>query len=108
MWYFEESRFRALVDNIDQKRVYFFTASGKRYKSLCVDELTYETCTKNDAKGLIKNNFKYQIMIFNNCVFPVEHEEKWNILYQSLSKIFKQKVKYFYVMTMKYQLLVIL
>jgi hypothetical protein len=66
-WLFEENRFRAhlattalstLVDNIDEKRVSFFTASGKAHRSLCIDGLTSEICTKTDAKGLIKKQFQ--------------------------------------------------
>jgi hypothetical protein len=66
-WFFEENRNRTklatsalsiILDNIDEKRVSYFTATGKRYKSLCIDGLTYEICIKTDAHGLIKKQFK--------------------------------------------------
>jgi hypothetical protein len=72
-WVFEENRFRAklartalstIVDNVNKKRVAYFTGSGKEYKSLCIDGLTYEMCTKTDAHGLIKKQFQ----ISNNDV----------------------------------------
>ncbi|CAF3713943.1 unnamed protein product [Adineta steineri] len=66
-WFFEENRIRAkfirsiispFVDNIDKKRISYFTGSGKKHKSLCIDGLTYEMCTKTDAHGLIKKQFQ--------------------------------------------------
>lgn len=66
-WYFEENPFRSLlatsllsttVDNIDHKRVTYFTGSGKRYKPLCIDGLQHEMCTKTDTHGLIEKQFQ--------------------------------------------------
>ncbi|CAF2719249.1 unnamed protein product [Rotaria sp. Silwood2] len=66
-WFFEENRFRAklamaalspIVSNIDKKRVSYFTASGKKHKTLCIEDLTYETCIKTDGQGLIKKEFQ--------------------------------------------------
>ena len=46
------------VDDIDRKRVSYFTATGKRYKPLCVDGLKHEMCTKTDTHGLIEKQFQ--------------------------------------------------
>lgn len=66
-WYFEDNPFRAMlaisilsatVDNIDGKRVSYFTGSGKRYKALCLEGLKQEMCTKTDTHGLIGKKFQ--------------------------------------------------
>ncbi|CAF1169499.1 unnamed protein product [Rotaria sordida] len=66
-WFFEENRFRAklartalstVVSNIDRKRVSHFTGSGLKYKTLCMDGLTYEMCIKTDGDGLVKKQFQ--------------------------------------------------
>ncbi|CAF1592933.1 unnamed protein product [Rotaria magnacalcarata] len=66
-WFFEENRIRAtlsksalfaIVHNIDKKRVAYFTANGKKYKTVCIDGLPHEICTKTDAHGSIKNQFQ--------------------------------------------------
>lgn len=66
-WYFEDNPFRAIlatsilsttVDNIDGKRVSYFTGSGKRYKPLCLIGLKQEMCTKTDTHGLIEKQFR--------------------------------------------------
>jgi hypothetical protein len=46
------------VDNIDGKRLSYFTGSGKRYKPLCIDGLKREMCTKTDTHGLITKQFQ--------------------------------------------------
>lgn len=46
------------VDDVDEKRVSYITASGKRYKPLCVDGLKNEMCTKTDKDGLIGKQFQ--------------------------------------------------
>ena len=46
------------MDNIDSKRVSYFTGSGKRYKNLCIDGLQREMCTKTDTHGLIEKQFQ--------------------------------------------------
>jgi hypothetical protein len=46
------------VDNIDGKRVSYFTGSGKRNKPLCIDGLKHEMCTKTDKHGLITKQFQ--------------------------------------------------
>ncbi|CAF0766373.1 unnamed protein product [Adineta steineri] len=66
-WLFEENPFRAMlatsilattVHNIDKKRLAYFTGTGKRYKSLCVDGLKHEMCTRTDTHGLIETQFQ--------------------------------------------------
>jgi len=66
-WFFEENPFRAMfatallsstVDNIDAKRVSYFTGSGKKNKRLCIDGLDKEMCTKTDSNGLIQKQFQ--------------------------------------------------
>ncbi|CAF4000174.1 unnamed protein product [Rotaria sordida] len=66
-WFFEENRFRAklartalstVVSNINRKRVSHFTGSGLKYKTLCMDGLTYEMCIKTDGDGLVKKQFQ--------------------------------------------------
>ena len=47
-----------MVDDIDAKRVSYFTASGKRDRSLCLDGLKHEMCTKTDGEGLIEQQFQ--------------------------------------------------
>jgi hypothetical protein len=78
-WFFEENRLRAklatsalstIVDNINEKRVSYFTASGKQYKSLCIEGLTYEMCLKTDAHGLIKKQFQINNNDIQNVRVP--------------------------------------
>ncbi|CAF3784916.1 unnamed protein product [Rotaria sp. Silwood1] len=66
-WFFKENRFRAqlakatlspIVSNIDKKRVSYFTSSGQKYKTLCIDDLIDEICIKTDEQGLIKKQFQ--------------------------------------------------
>jgi len=52
------SALSTIVDNINEKRVSYFTASGKQYKSLCIEGLTYDMSLKTDAHGLIKKQFQ--------------------------------------------------
>jgi hypothetical protein len=47
-----------VVDDVDEKRVSSFTASGRRHKLLCVDGLKHEMCTKTDSAGLIEKQFQ--------------------------------------------------
>jgi hypothetical protein len=46
------------VAHIDQKRVAYFTGSGKRYRPLCLDGFQYEMCTRTDEHGLIEKQFR--------------------------------------------------
>jgi hypothetical protein len=46
------------VDDVDERRVSYFTSSGKRNKPLCVDSLKHEMCTKTDSDGLIRTQFR--------------------------------------------------
>lgn len=46
------------VDDIDGKRVSYFTGTGKRYKPLCIDGLEREMCTKTNTHGLIEKQFR--------------------------------------------------
>ncbi|CAF3514248.1 unnamed protein product [Rotaria socialis] len=66
-WFLEGNRIRAtlsksalfaIVHNIDKKRVAYFTANGKKYKTVCIDGLPHEMCTKTDAHGSIKKQFQ--------------------------------------------------
>ncbi|UJR24530.1 hypothetical protein I4U23_005905 [Adineta vaga] len=65
-WYFEENRFRAklartalstVVNDVNKKRVAYFTGSGKKYESLCLNGLSLDLCVKTDAYGLLKKQF---------------------------------------------------
>lgn len=47
-----------MVDDIDAKRVSYLTASGKRWKPLCLDGLEHQMCTKTDQHGLIEKQFR--------------------------------------------------
>lgn len=66
-WFFQENPIRGMlattllstmVDDIDARRVSYFTASGKRDRSLCLDGLKHEMCTKTDGEGLIEQQFQ--------------------------------------------------
>src|ERR1700722_5874376 len=72
-WLFEENRIRGAlgssllsisVDNLNHDRVTYFTASGKKYRALCVDGLSKEMCTRTDNQGLIQTQFQ----VFNDDI----------------------------------------
>ena len=66
-WFFKSNPFRAtlstsllstVVDDVDEERVSYFTASGKRYKQLCIEGLRREMCAKTDEDGLFEKQFQ--------------------------------------------------
>ncbi|CAF0948162.1 unnamed protein product, partial [Didymodactylos carnosus] len=66
-WYFEQNPIRSLlarsvlsttVSNIKEERVAYFTASGKRYRPLCLEGLTTQLCTKTNEEGLVSTQFR--------------------------------------------------
>ena len=66
-WYFEHNLVRAklartalstVVNEVNRKRVAYFTGSGKKHKTLCLEGLTSEMCVKTDAHGLLKKQFR--------------------------------------------------
>ncbi|CAF1076157.1 unnamed protein product [Rotaria sordida] len=66
-WLFRENPFRSIlatsalstaVGDAEEKRVSYFTASGKRNTPLCIEGLKREMCAKTDKDGLIIKQFK--------------------------------------------------
>lgn len=66
-WYFEHNLVRAklartvlstVVNEVNRKRVAYFTGSGKKRRTLCLEGLTSEMCVKTNADGLLKKQFR--------------------------------------------------
>ncbi|CAF0818129.1 unnamed protein product [Didymodactylos carnosus] len=66
-WFFEENPFRSFiahtalsttVSDINEERVAYFTASGKKHRELCLEGLSKQLCTETDNKGLISTKFR--------------------------------------------------
>ncbi|CAF4512849.1 unnamed protein product [Didymodactylos carnosus] len=66
-WFFEENPFRSFiartalsttVSDINEERIAYFTASGKKHRELCLEGLSKQLCTKTNNKGLISTKFR--------------------------------------------------
>jgi hypothetical protein len=66
-WFFKSNPIRATlatsllsttVDDVDEERVSSFTASGQRYKQLCIEGLRREMCAKTDDDGSFEKQFQ--------------------------------------------------
>ena len=49
-----------MIDDIDEKRVSYLTASGRSHQYLCLNGFQNEICTKTDDSGLFHKQFRIE------------------------------------------------